>query len=113
MPFNLGMPEAFARPTQVVGQDRVPAFEAAARLGLTAFASGSLLQGQLTALPPEFAARIPDVESDAQRALQFVRSTPGVASALVGMKTVAHVRHNLSLASRPPLTADGLAALFR
>lgn len=113
MPFNLAMPEAFARPTQVVGQDVVPAFEAAARLGLTAFASGSLRQGQLTTLPPDFAARIPDADSDVQRALQFVRSTPGVACALVGMKTAGHVRHNLSLASRPPLTAEGLATLLR
>ena len=51
--------------------------------------------------------------SDAQRSLQFVRSTPGVTSALVGMKTAAHVRDNLALATRPHLAADQFAALFR
>jgi aryl-alcohol dehydrogenase-like predicted oxidoreductase len=113
LPFNLGMPEAFVKPTQRIGQDRMPALEAAARMGLTAFASGSLLQGRLTALPPGLAATIPDLASDAQRSLQFVRSTPGVAAALVGMKTVAHVRDNLALGGRPRLVADQFAALFR
>jgi aryl-alcohol dehydrogenase-like predicted oxidoreductase len=113
LPFNLGMPEAFAKPTQHVGQDRMPAFEAASRLGLTAFASGSLLQGRLTALPPDLAALIPGAATDVQRSLQFVRSTPGVAAALVGMKTAAHVRDNLALGGCPRLSADRVAALFQ
>jgi aryl-alcohol dehydrogenase-like predicted oxidoreductase len=112
LPFNLGMPEAFVKPTQHVAQDRMPAFEAAARLGLTAIASGSLLQGRLSALPPDLAGMFPGLASDAQRALQFVRSTPGVTAALVGMKTVAHVRDNLALGGRPRLSAAQFAALF-
>ena len=32
------------------------------------------------------------MESDAQRSLQFVRSTPGIAVALVGMSSAQHVR---------------------
>jgi aryl-alcohol dehydrogenase-like predicted oxidoreductase len=113
MPFNLGMPEAFVKPTQDVGQDRMPALEAASRLGLTAFASGSLLQGRLTALPPALAEMIPDAASDAQRSLQFVRSTPGVSAALVGMKSAAHVRENLALGQSPRLSAERFAALFQ
>ena len=112
MPFNLAMPEAFVTPTQRIGQDRMPALEAAARLDLTAFASGSLSQGRLTALPPGLAAKIPGLASDAQRSLQFVRSTPGVAAALVGMKTAAHVRDNLALGGCPRMTANQFAALF-
>ena len=34
---------------------------------------------------------IPGLETDAQRAIQFVRSTPGIGTALIGMKSVAHV----------------------
>jgi len=113
MPFNLAMPEAFVKPTQHIGRDRVPALEAAARLELTAFASGSLSQGRLTALPPGLAAMIPGPASDAQRSLQFVRSTPGVAAALVGMKTAAHVRDNLALGGCPRMTADQFAGLFQ
>jgi aryl-alcohol dehydrogenase-like predicted oxidoreductase len=112
MPFNLGMPEAFVKPTQRIGQDRMPALEAASRLGLTAVASGSLLQGRLTSLPADLAAMIPGVASDAQRSLQFVRSTPGVTAALVGMKTAAHVRENLALGGWPRLSASQFAALF-
>ena len=113
MPFNLGMPEAFVKSTQRIGQDRMPALEAAARLGLTAFASGSLSQGRLTALPAALAAMIPGLASDAQRSLQFVRSTPGVAAALVGMKTAAHVRDNLALGGCPRLPAGQFTALFQ
>jgi hypothetical protein len=37
---------------------------------------------------PEVVARyLPGLESDAQRALQVVRSTPGIGTALVGMTT--------------------------
>jgi len=113
LPFNLGMLEAFGKATQIVGEDRMPTLQAAARLGVTAFASGSLLQGRLTRLPPALAAMIPDADSDAQRALQFARSAPGLASALVGMKSADHVRHNLALAARPPLSAAEFAALFQ
>lgn len=113
LPFNLGMPEALTRPTQRVGQDRVPALEAAYRLGLVAVASGSLLQGRLAALPADLASRIAGGATDAQRSIQFVRSTPGIAAALVGMKTAAHVRENLALAGTPRLTGDQFASLFQ
>lgn len=113
MPVNLGMPEAAVAATQIVGDTPVPALEAAARLDLAVIASGSLLQGRLTRLPPGLESLAPGAESDAQRALQFARSTPGVATALVGMKTPAHARENLALAARPPLTTAQYAALFR
>ena len=51
--------------------------------------------------------------NDGQRAVQFVRSTPGVNVALVGMKTVGHVRESLALASHPPASLDSLMKLFR
>ena len=52
------------------------------------------------------------LDTDAQRALQFVRSTPGVAVALVGMKTVAHVEENLALLERPAASPEFLGKLF-
>jgi len=40
------------------------------------------------------------------RALQFVRSTPGITTALVGMSRVEHVGANLSLVAVPPASKD-------
>ena len=42
------------------------------------------------------------LHSDAQRAIQFTRSTPGITHGLVGMKSIAHVEHNLELIKVPP-----------
>ena len=50
--------------------------EAASDLGITLVASASLLQGQVTRNLPPFVAEAFGLESDAQRALQFVRSPP-------------------------------------
>jgi len=77
----------------------------AADLGITVIASASLLQARLSRyLPDEIAHLMPGLATDAQRAIQFARSTPGVTSALVGMANSAHVAENLAAATVPPLT---------
>jgi aryl-alcohol dehydrogenase-like predicted oxidoreductase len=113
LPFNLGMTEAFTLENQDVAGDRVTLLAAAARLGVTVVASGSLMQGRLAQLPAGFTVQVPGASTDAQRALQFVRSTPGVTTALVGMKTPAHVEQNLHIASVPAMTAEMYSALYR
>jgi aryl-alcohol dehydrogenase-like predicted oxidoreductase len=45
-------------------------------------------------------------------ALQFARSTPGVTSTLVGMRTIAHVEQNLRLARHAPATPEVIERLF-
>src|SRR3989442_11203645 len=76
LPYNLAMPEAFTRANQRVGADTVTTVEAARRLGVYVMASASVYQGQLTRnLPPVVAQYLPGFTTDAQRALQFVRST--------------------------------------
>jgi len=113
LPVNLALPEAVVSPTQELAGASVPALVAARRLGLHAFASASILQGRLARrLPPEIADAFPGLRTDAQRALQFSRSAPGVAVALVGMASAEHVRENLELASIPPAGSEAFAALF-
>lgn len=108
-PLNLAMPEALAAATQAVGARRLPLLQAATELGLTVFASGSLAQGRLAGnLPRGIVSAMPDLADDAARALQFTRSAPGLATALVGMKTPEHVRRNLALLDLPPLDAEAL-----
>ena len=113
LPYNLAMPEAFTRANQQVGADTVPALHAAQRLGLHVMASASVYQGQLTRnLPPVVAEYLPGLTTDAQRALQFVRSTPGIGTALIGMKSVAHVEENARVAETPPMAWEQFERLF-
>jgi len=103
LPINLAMPEAVRLPTQQIGRNPglVPAVEAASSLGLSVFASASLMQAQLTRdLPPSVKQLFPTQRTDAQRALAFVQSIPGVTSALVGTKNRQHVAENLESAFR-------------
>jgi aryl-alcohol dehydrogenase-like predicted oxidoreductase len=103
MPINLAMTEAFREPTQEIGKKRtlVPALEAASALGLTVVASASLMQAQLTkGLPQSVRELFPGQKTDAQRALAFVRSLPGVTSALVGTRSLLHLAENLESADR-------------
>ena len=75
--------------------------------------SASIYQGQLARnLPPVIGELLPGLETDAQRALQFVRSTPGVGTALVGMKQPAHVDENAAVSAVSPLGCDQFKKLF-
>ena len=98
-PLNMGMPEAFLTPTQKIEGKQITLLEAAERLGLFSIASASLYQAEVI-------GRIPDniistfgnrFTTDCQRALQYARSTPGLLTALVGMKDPKHVEENLSI----------------
>jgi aryl-alcohol dehydrogenase-like predicted oxidoreductase len=93
LPFNLGMIEALHN--GVLGK--------ANTLGVTVIASASLLQTRvLGRIPEQLAAVLPGLATDAQRAIQFTRSTPGITAALVGMSQAAHVRENLKVAAVEP-----------
>jgi len=101
MPINLAMPEAIRSPTQTVRGVLFPAAEAAAALDLMVVGSATLMQGKLsTGLPAALADAFPGFETDAQRAIAFARSIPGVTTALVGMKRPEHVDENLLAAAR-------------
>ena len=94
------MSEAVRTPTQRLGGRRVvPLLQAAAELGVSIVASASLMQSRLTSgLPPAVQDSFPKLATDAQRAIAFVRSLPGVSSALVGMRTSGHVSENIGAA---------------
>ena len=96
LPISLAMPEAARDATQPLNGKLVSALDAAAALGLTVVASAPLMQAKLTTgLPDALRVPFPRCTSDAQRAIEFVRSMPGVTTALVGMKRVEHVEENL------------------
>ena len=96
LPINLAMTEAVRMQTQRIGRDRFPLLEAAQRLGVSVIASATLMQSQLTrSLPTQVRSAFPGFQTDARRAIAFTQSLP-VSSALVGMKSVAHLEENLA-----------------
>jgi aryl-alcohol dehydrogenase-like predicted oxidoreductase len=112
LPFNLAMPEALTALTQRLNGSAVPALHVARAHGMMVFASASLLQQRLAeGLPKEIRERL-GLETDAQRAIQFVRSTPGITTALVGMSRRDHIRENLGTARTPPLNLEQFRAMF-
>jgi aryl-alcohol dehydrogenase-like predicted oxidoreductase len=113
LPFNLAMREALMATTQRLEGKPVPLLQVARTRGLMVFASASLLQSQLSnGLPPEVQAWFPGLQTDAQRAIQFVRSAPGITCALVGMSHREHVAENLRTASAAPLTLERFRAIL-
>src|SRR2546426_12450665 len=112
LPYNIGMPEALAAKTQSFNGTTVPLLVAAKALDIYVMISAPILQGRLArGLPADLHQALGE-GTDAQRALQFVRSTPGIGTALVGMKQADHVRDNMALARRAPLSPDQIAKLF-
>jgi len=112
LPFNLGMTEALTLGNQTVADETKTPMEAAGELGITLVASASLLQGQVARNLPDFVAQALGLENDAQRALQFVRSSPGITTALVGMSHVEHVKENSKLVAVAPASEPEYAKLF-
>lgn len=110
LPFSLGMVEAYTHRNQ----EGVSVLKAAARAGITVIASATLYQGRFaTILPEVITNRIPGLRSAAARSVQFARSTPGIAAALVGMSKREHVRENLEVANVPPMGVADYEKLYR
>jgi len=113
LPFNLAMPEAWVAKCQTWKGQPATCLEVARANGLLVAASASLMQGHLTeGLPAQVRNGFPDSETDAQCAIQFVRSTPGITCALVGMSRREHVEENLATASVAPLTLAQFRSLL-
>ena len=114
LPLNLGMSEALSNADQPLNGHQHTLLEVAQELGITVMCSASVLQGQLTRnLPPLIRETFTGLETDGQRALQFVRSTPGVTTALVGMKQKQHVEENLHTALIAPASWEQYSKLFQ
>ena len=112
LPFNLGMPEALTLGNQMQRERARTLAETAADLDITVIASASLLQGQVARNLPGVVAEAFGLENDAERALQFARSAPGITAALVGMSSAEHAKANARLLSVPPATVEEFSKLF-
>jgi len=113
LPLNVAMPEALTVANQPIAGELVTFLQAAEELGITVMSSASILQSRLASgLPAILGEHLTGLKTDAQRAIQFARSTPGVTTALVGMSRVAHVEENLAVAGVSPAPIDEYLKLF-
>lgn len=103
LPVNLAMTEALANGT----------LEEARAANIAVMASASLLQARLARDLPEALAEKLRLNTDAQRAIQFTRSTPGVTIALVGMSNAVHVAENLQVGAIAPLPEHEYRELYQ
>jgi aryl-alcohol dehydrogenase-like predicted oxidoreductase len=114
LPYSVAMGEALRLQTQLVPPRGTDAILGALRdTGTLVLAAAPLVQGRaLGHLPRSMHEAFPGLESDAQRCLQFVRSTPGVTTAVVGMRDPDHIDENLALATTPPASPQTIQTLF-
>ncbi len=113
LPYNLAMPEALTLNNQPLRGEQVSLLEAAETLGLTVVSSASIFQGRVARGLPE-TVRMPmgSLSTDAQTAIQFVRSTPGITTALVGMSRPEHVEENTALTAIETASPEQFMQLF-
>ncbi|MDQ3753983.1 MAG: aldo/keto reductase [Acidobacteriota bacterium] len=113
LPFNLAMPEALVSTNQTFQGAQVSLLEAARALQITIVASASLLQGRVASgIPEHIREPLGSLATDALTAIQFVRSTPGITTALVGMSQSSHVEENLQLVRVEPARAEDYQRIF-
>lgn len=114
MPYSVAMGEALQLQTQLASPGGTGAVLGALRdTGTLVLAAAPLVQGRaLGRLGRSVRAAFPGLETDAQRCLQFARSTPGVSTAVVGMREPDHVDENLATAQHPPAAPQVIQALF-
>jgi aryl-alcohol dehydrogenase-like predicted oxidoreductase len=113
LPFNLAMPEALTLANHLVDGQQLSLLEAAELLGVTIISSASIFQGRVArGLPADLRQTLGSLPTDAQTAIQFVRSAPGVTTALVGMSNREHVEENLQLLRIAPVATEQFMQLF-
>jgi len=110
LPYNMNYDQALLTKNQMLGDESVSALEAAVRLEIGVFTSVPFMQGRLLSpgVMPEFNDLKPSL-----RALQFIRSTPGVLAPLVGQKSPEHVSENLEVLNIPPMSEDEFLSLVK
>ncbi len=97
LPYNLVMPEAYSLKNQTIDGKKYSTLEAAKLLGIYTYISAPLFQGRLTKNLPEKLKEVLKVPKENLIPIQFVRSTPGVGTVLIGMSKLEHLKSNLEI----------------
>ncbi len=110
LPYNMYYDQALLAKNQLFDGDLISILDAASRLGIGVFSSVPLMQGRLLnpGVMPEFGDLKPS-----HRALQFIRSSPGVLAPLVGQKSPDHVEENMEIMKIPPIPEGDFLSLVK
>ena len=110
LPYNMYLDQALVLKDQTSDGTQVSILDAAKKFGIGVFTSVPLMQARLLDpnVTPEFGGLKPS-----HRAIQFVRSTPGVIAPLVGQKTSFHVDENLELVKISPMSEEEFYQLIK
>ena len=114
LPYGLAMGEGVALESQLGPDGHSRAIlDSLQDTGTVVFASAPLYGGRLVNQVPDFVRKaFPEAPSATTAALQFVRSTANVTSAVVGMREADHVEENLLLGTVPRAHPDIPTGLF-
>jgi predicted aldo/keto reductase-like oxidoreductase len=112
LPFNLKAIEPYMLANQRHHDSWCTFLDVAREHAIYVVTSAPLLHGRLIGRVPDTLRRaFGSGVSDAQCAVQFARSIPGVGTVLVGMGQTAHVEEIMSLGRRDP-APDIIESLF-
>ncbi|MDE1829582.1 MAG: aldo/keto reductase [Thaumarchaeota archaeon] len=111
LPYNMYYDQALTGKNHVQDGTVFTILEAAAKLGIGVFTSVPLMQAKL--LGPDVLPEFGQMTRASHRAIQFVRSTPGVIAPLVGQKSPSHVDENLEIAKTPVMNESEFSDLVR
>ena len=110
LPYNMYLDQALTAKTQG-DANQYTILESAIKLGIGVFASVPLMQAKL--LAPNVLPEFGQMSKPSHRAMQFVRSTPGIIAPLVGQKSQAHVQENLEVLNTPVLSETEFSDLIK
>ncbi len=109
LPYNMYLDQALTLKSQNSNQNTI--LESCIQLGIGVFASVPLMQAKL--LAPNVLPEFGNLSKPSHRAMQFVRSTPGIISPLVGQKSQEHVLENLEFLETPVLNETEFSDLIK
>jgi aryl-alcohol dehydrogenase-like predicted oxidoreductase len=111
LPYNMYLDQALTLKNQDIDGRQYSILDASIKLGIGVFASVPLMQAKLLApnVLPEFGGS----PKPSHRAIQFVRSTPGIIAPLVGQKSQIHVQENLEVLNTPVLSETEFSDLIK
>ncbi|WP_457640338.1 aldo/keto reductase [Persephonella sp.] len=106
LPYNIAMIEAYALKNQEIDGKKLSTLEAAEELGIHTYISAPLMQRRLIRPVHQAVLEKFKVQRFSHIPLQFVRSTKGVGTVLIGMSKTEHLFENVQIEEIPPLPPE-------
>ncbi len=113
LPYNIAMLEAFNLKNQIVDGEKVSTLEGANKLGIYVYVSSPLFQGRIVRPVNQAVKERFKVQRDVHIPIQFVRSTPFVGTALIGMSKKEHLLENLEIENLPKLSEEEILNIIK